>query len=62
MGDPEFLIPKLITEYKCNSLYINRDYEKYAKIEIKQSLKFYQIKRSQPSHLKIKFYLKMMKF
>ena len=30
MGDPEFLIPKLITEYKCNSLYINRDYEKYA--------------------------------
>ena len=30
MGDPKFLIPKLITEYKCNSLYINRDYEKYA--------------------------------
>ena len=30
MGDPELLIPKLITEYKCNSLYINRDYEKYA--------------------------------
>ena len=29
-GDPEFLIPKLITEYECNSLYINRDYEKYA--------------------------------
>ena len=31
MGDPESLIPKLITEYKCKSLYINRDYEKYAK-------------------------------
>ena len=30
MGDPELLIPKLITEYECNSLYINRDYEKYA--------------------------------
>jgi len=30
MGDPELLIPKLISEYKCNSLYINRDYEKYA--------------------------------
>ena len=30
MGDPEFLIPKLIKEYKCNSLYINRDYEKFA--------------------------------
>ena len=30
MGDPELLIPKLITEYKCNSLYINRDYENYA--------------------------------
>ncbi len=31
MGDPESLIPKLITEYKCKYLYINRDYEKYAK-------------------------------
>ena len=30
MGDPKLLIPKLISEYKCNSLYINRDYEKYA--------------------------------
>ena len=29
IGDPELLIPKLIKEYKCNSLYINRDYEKY---------------------------------
>tara|TARA_B100000767_G_scaffold73028_1_gene69687 strand:+ start:1078 stop:2496 length:1419 start_codon:yes stop_codon:yes gene_type:complete len=30
MGDPEILIPKLFIEYKCKSLYINRDYEKYA--------------------------------
>ena len=29
-GEPESLIPKLITKYKCDSLYINRDYEKYA--------------------------------
>jgi len=30
MGEPESLIPKLISKYKCDSLYINRDYEKYA--------------------------------
>ena len=29
-GKPESLIPKFITKYKCDSLYINRDYEKYA--------------------------------
>lgn len=29
-GEPETLIPNLIKEYKCDSLYINRDYEAYA--------------------------------
>jgi deoxyribodipyrimidine photo-lyase len=30
IGDPVILIPSLIEKYKCNALFLNKDYEKYA--------------------------------
>jgi len=30
VGDPVVLIPSLIDKYKCNALFLNKDYEKYA--------------------------------
>ena len=31
VGDPVVLIPSLIHKYKCSALFLNKDYEKYAK-------------------------------
>ena len=30
IGDPVFIIPSLIKKYKCDALFLNKDYEKYA--------------------------------
>tara|TARA_B100000767_G_C19775571_1_gene542353 strand:+ start:342 stop:1769 length:1428 start_codon:yes stop_codon:yes gene_type:complete len=30
IGDPVFTIPSLIEKYKCDALYVNKDYEQYA--------------------------------
>jgi len=30
IGDPVFIIPSLIKKYKCDALFLNKDYEQYA--------------------------------